>query len=291
MGKKRIHSKYQHNYPEHQSILHKPLSDSLFCAVDVETSGLSASSRVVEIGAALFDLEGNLSTFQSLVNPLERISPRAYEIHGISNEMVSDAPSAAKVIPHLLDFMDGSVLVAHNAFFDVKMLSNEMERADIPRPSHPVICTVKLAQFAFAELENFRLATLVRHLKINCQRLHRGLDDALAAMEVFQRAVTGFSPETKVRELPGFEGTFAQICSQRSKSIKAKGIPEELPDLAEMRIPIEMVYDSQTYPQPTMVTPVRVYKKAGRQYLLAYCHRDGINKTYRIDRILSFRKT
>ncbi len=285
----RINCEDKHNNAERQSLMNKSLSDSLFCAVDVETSGLSASSRIVEIGAVLFRLNGRVSTFQSLINPHQSISQSASKIHGISNEMVKNAPSASEILPLLMDFMDGSVLIAHNASFDVKMLSSEMERTNLPRPSQPVICTVKLAKSVFAGLENFRLTTLVKHLKIDCERLHRGLDDALAAMEVFLKAASNFCPKTKVKELPGFEGIFTQICSPPQEKPRIKGIPEELPYLANMKIPIEIEYGSPNCPHPIIVTPVRVYNKNDRQYLCAYSHRDGIYKTYRVDRILFFR--
>ncbi|GEM_PF-119957 len=283
-------SNFEFSPSKKEILVQKPLSEALFCAVDVETSGLSASSRVVEIGAVLFNLKGKISTFQTLVNPHERISPGVQEIHGISNEMVKNAPSAGEVLPRFLDFMTGSVMIAHNASFDVMMLSSEMERVGLTQPDHPVICTVKLAKSVFTGPENYRLSTLIKYLKIDYQRLHRGLDDAIAAMEVFRKATQRFSPRTQVRALPGFEGLFAQMGVPPWRNLEIKGTVEELDYLASMRIPIELEYASSRYPQPTIVTPVRVYTKLNKRYLLAYCHRDGIEKTYLVNKIKSLRR-
>jgi DNA polymerase-3 subunit epsilon len=127
-------------------MLSAPISDIRFCAVDVETSGLNMASRLVEIGAVKFDLSGECYEFQSLVNPCESIWPGATEIHGITDDMVRNAPRAAGVLPGLLNFMRGCVFLAHNATFDVKMIANELARLRMDAPDNPVVCTIRLAR-------------------------------------------------------------------------------------------------------------------------------------------------
>lgn len=273
-----------------QSTSETPIEEATFCAVDVETSGLRMTSRVIEIGAVRFDLSGTHSEFQTLVNPCERISWGATGIHGITDEMVSLAPRALDVLPGLLNFMRGSVFVAHNARFDVKMLGDELSRARVEPPSCPVLCTVLMARNRIAGPANYRLGTLVDHLGIDARSLHNALPDALAARDVFLEATRGLPGATTVGELPGHLGLFDGVAPSSLEDIEPCGDPDELEALARSRIAIEMEYRGGSSGGPVVVTPQYLFAGNGHRYMKAYCHRDGIQKSYRLDRISSFRR-
>lgn len=269
-------------------MLDTPIEELEFCAVDVETSGLSMSSRVVEVGAVRFGLTGGFDEFRSLVNPCERIWRAATDIHGITDDMVRAAPRAESVMPSLLEFMEGSVFLAHNALFDVRMIACELSRAGLARPESQVVCTVRLARRRLAGLGSYSLSNLVRELGIEEGPLHTALPDARAAMRVFLTSVHGLDREP-LSSLPGLMGRFDDVARPHTAGLEQGSEPLGLPALAGARLAIEMEYSGSDR-SPVVVTPSRVFSKNGREYLYAYCHRDGISKTYRVDRIVSFRR-
>lgn len=270
--------------------LEDPISSAVFCAVDVETSGLSMTSRVVEVGAVKFSLSGECYEFQNLVNPCEPISRGATDIHGITDDMVANAPRFPDVLPALLNFMRGGVFVAHNAPFDVRMIGNELARMRFVVPTHPVVCTVRLARLRIQGLPNYRLATLADHLGIDVTNLHNALPDAHAAREVFVEGVNGLPPSSTVAELPGFIGHFDHIAPPSVEDFEPTGDIEELEALARWRLSIEMDYEPSIARGPVVVTPLYLFDGGEHRYMKAYCHRDGIHKTYRLDRIIDFRR-
>lgn len=270
-------------------MLESPLTELVFCAVDVETSGLSMTSRVIEVGAVRFSLAGECLAFQSLVNPCERIWRAATDIHGITDDMVHAAPRAGSVLPDLLDFMENCVFLAHNALFDVRMIACELARAGLQQPENQVLCTVRLSRKRLAGLRSYGLGSLVDNLGIDAGPLHRALPDARAAMQVFLSSVRGLQHEP-LSSLPGLMGRFGDVARPHTAGLEPGDESLELPALANARLEIEMVYATSIERGPVHVTPTRVFSRGGHDYLYAYCHRDGIHKTYRIDRILNFRR-
>lgn len=270
-------------------MLSTPLSELDYCAVDVETSGLSMSSRLVEVGAVRFNLSGDCFEFQSLVNPCEQVWPRATGIHGITDDMVRRAPRAEDVLPGLLNFMRGCVFLAHNAAFDVRMIANELARARLEQPENHVLCTIGLARKRLGGVPDYRLSTLVDHLGIDVGSLHNALPDAHAARHVFLAGVRGVEVEP-LSSTPGLLGRFGAVSPPSIEDFDPDGDVEELPALARARLAIEMEYATSVDRGPVVVTPISVFHAGEHGYLKAYCHRDGIQKTYRIDRILTFKR-
>src|SRR4051794_29617562 len=128
--------------------LGRPLRDITFCVVDLETTGGSAAagSMITEIGAVKVRGGEVLGEFQTLVNPHATIPPFIAVLTGITNSMVSDAPSIESALPAFLEFAAGSVLVAHNAPFDVGFLRHFASAQDLTWPSFEVLDTAKLAR-------------------------------------------------------------------------------------------------------------------------------------------------
>src|SRR4029079_11046808 len=120
--------------------LGRPLRDVTFCVVDLETTGGSAEggSMITEIGAVKVRGGEVLGEFSTLVNPHTQIPPFIAVLTGITNGMVCTAPSIESVLPSFLEFATGSVLVAHNAPFDVGFLQWFAARQGIPWPTFDV---------------------------------------------------------------------------------------------------------------------------------------------------------
>jgi DNA polymerase-3 subunit epsilon len=164
------------------------LSDVTFCVVDLETTGGSAArgSKITEVGAVKVRGGEVLGEFQTLVNPDESIPAFITVLTGITEAMVIDAPRIAEVLPSFFEFAHGSVLVAHNAPFDVGFLKHSARALDIPWPKFEVLDTAVLARRVMHrdEAPNAKLATLARVFRASTTPNHRALSDARATVDV-----------------------------------------------------------------------------------------------------------
>lgn len=163
-----------------------PLSDVTFCVLDLETTGGSAGvDCITEIGAVKYRGGECLGTFQTLVNPGVPIPPYITILTGISEAMVLPAPRIEAVLPSLVDFIGDSVLVAHNARFDVGFVNAALITADREPLANRVIDTVPLARrLVRDEVPDCKLGTLASRLRLAHQPSHRALDDALATADL-----------------------------------------------------------------------------------------------------------
>jgi DNA polymerase III subunit epsilon len=168
------------------SALAASLAPAEFVAVDTETNGYGGDlCEMTEVGAVLVGGGELHETYDSLVQVERPLSRGIQRFTGITQGMVDGAPPADEVLGELADLLDGRVMVAHNARFDVGVLRQAFERAGLDWPKPPVICTVALAR-RFAPLVRKRgLASLAGSLGIEVDEVHRALPDALTCARVF----------------------------------------------------------------------------------------------------------
>src|SRR4051795_2125900 len=161
------------------ALLESPLAGAEFLAVDTETNGQPKERcELTEVGAVLVGGGELHERWSSLVGVSEPLGRGIQRFTGISQAMVDDAPPPAEVLPALADQLHGRLLVAHNARFDVGVLKQAFERAELEWPAPPVICTVALAR-RMAPLQRRRgLASLADALGIEVGQTHRALPDA-----------------------------------------------------------------------------------------------------------------
>jgi len=159
-----------------------PLHEVTFCVVDLETTGGSpAACGITEVGATKLRGGECLGTFQTLVNPGLPIPPQITVLTGITQAMVLPAPTIDEVLPALLEFIGGAVIVGHNVRFDLGFLRAALERSERPRLGNQSIDTYALARrLVRDEVPNLRLSTLASRLRLSHTPTHRALDDALA---------------------------------------------------------------------------------------------------------------
>lgn len=163
------------------------ITETDFVVVDVETTGSKAPPcRVIEIGA--FRVSGGEVTeqFHTLVDPGTPIPPFIASLTGISDAMVADAPKFPEVADDLLRFMGDSVIVAHNAEFDVAFLNHEIGLVyEDYRLGNATLCTVQLSRGLISEIENHKLNTVADYYSIDLVNHHRASDDAHATAKIF----------------------------------------------------------------------------------------------------------
>jgi len=165
------------------------LEELTFVAFDTETTSLSPDSgRIIELSGIKFRLrEDKIELFNKLINPGESIPEEITQINGITNAMVKDKPKAEEIIPEFFKFIEQpeTVLLAHNAYFDMSFMNMEVRRLRITKPSHRCLDTLILARKVYPGLEKYSLPELVACLGIKQEKFHRALADSFSVKELF----------------------------------------------------------------------------------------------------------
>ena len=159
-----------------------PLSQVTFVVLDVETTGGSpASASLTEVAAARYRGGEMIATYQTFVQPDERIPPYITALTGISDAMVVDAPRIGEMLPSFLEFLGGAVVVGHNVRFDLSFLNHALESTGRERLANSTVDTLALARRLIRDMvPNCKLGTLAATLRLPHQPSHRALTDVLA---------------------------------------------------------------------------------------------------------------
>lgn len=268
------------------------LDDIEFVAFDLETTGLSAHEcQIVEFGAVRFRLDGKiLACFEQLVDPGCPIPRAASRIHGITDSMVSGMPTVAETLPMFLEFVgNGSpVGLAHNARFDVSFLEAATERGPGQRLAGPVVDTLRLARRTVQGMYNYRLESLARALQVADAEDHRALSDARLVMGLFSRITQLHRDLTTLKQLFAFAPPLPtdQPTRRRPSHVNHRHLAQAI----EQQRTVVMVYEGGTKGlSDRRVTPQGLVTVSGRRCLVAYCHADKMEKTFRLDRIRELR--
>jgi len=210
--------------------LGRHLADVTFCVVDLETTGGSAAkgSKITEFGAVKVRGGEVLGEFQTLVNPDELIPAFITVLTGITDQMVMHAPRIAEVLPSFLEFARGTVLVAHNAPFDVGFLKHYARVLEIPWPGFETLDTAVLARRVLTreEVPNCKLSTLAVKFSASTTPNHRALSDARATVDVLHGLFERLGPlgVTTLEEVSTYTAKVKP--EQRKKRHLAEHLPE-----------------------------------------------------------------
>lgn len=165
-------------------------SEAVFTAFDTESTELSPSKgRIIEIGAIKFNKEGVISTWSSLFNPYQKLSSFIIQLTNISQQMVDSAPPINEKLDDFLSFIQGTILIAHNAQADLNFLNVECMNAGKLPAKNRFIDTLRLSQIVYPEAEFHKLEFLADYLSIDKGSSHRALDDAITCQQLFLRMI------------------------------------------------------------------------------------------------------
>ena len=160
--------------------------DTTYCVLDLETTGLSAKTeKITEIGIMKVKDGKVIEEFAEFVNPEKPIPMRVQEITNITDDMVKDAPKIEEIFPKVLEFIKGTVLVAHNATFDIGFLKNIAKNLGYEF-DFTYVDTLPLARKLYPELKKHKLGKIAEHLKIKVEVAHRALDDVDTTVKVLR---------------------------------------------------------------------------------------------------------
>lgn len=179
-----------------------PLRDAVYVVYDIETTGLSQDhDRIIEIAACKMYQGGIIDTYETFVNPKMPISEKITELTTITDAMVKDAKTIQEILPEFLEFCKGSILVAHNAKFDVGFIYANIKRLGLDYPVLPAIDTLNLFRAGYYDkVKRFNLKELSKYFKVKQEQHHRAIDDtrvtalcfSLMLNDLYQKNITNY---------------------------------------------------------------------------------------------------
>lgn len=273
-----------------QEIEDKRPFDTPIVILDTETTGLKAGlgHRVVEIGAVRWENGQVVGEFEQLLNPQRKMESQASEVTQIFDQDLAEAPVFADIQASFLAFIEGAVLVAHNAEFDAGFISTELfisgyatEPQKIPL-LNPWLCTWQLARNQFHFGSN-SLANVTRALNVPPMRAHRALNDVYMTAEVFRRMVTQLAQQNlhTVGDLIVAQG--AEIYTPPPPDVL---LLPPMDEALQNGRSLHIRYLSRDHGETERdITPRYTTRYRGEPYLVAYCHLRDAQRAFRLDRI------
>ncbi len=264
----------------------EPLQNVVFCFLDLETTGLHPQygDRICEIGLLKTKNNKIIDSYSSLINPHMPVSPGASEINGITDKMLHNAPSFETVVERVLEFIEGTVIVAHNAPFDLNFLGVHLYNLRITFPKNPVIDTLILAR-AYYQFSSNTLTNIASYFGIDVSGVHRALGDTKITKEIFHIFLDDFRQKRKINtlydllELNGGSITFPTY----GEIILPPEIEECLRAKKKLRIRYISARGNETI---RTIKPVDIVPYQDYTYLISHCLLREKRRTFRLDRIL-----
>lgn len=264
---------------------------SVDCVVlDFETTGLSRTDEVIEVGAVRMRQGCSREVFAALCRPVRPIAAGATRIHGITADLVDDAPPFRDVLPDLCDFLAGATVVGHHARFDRGFLVRACAREGRPAPGEDLWCTVRLSRRLFPELPRHDLDSLCVTHGIRRGAAHRAPDDARATADLLaillERAAESGMGMAEVAALarPPVGGPLPppRPWTEEEKATLEAAI------LTGDRVRLEYV-SRRGVRSARDVVPYAVHGPEASPRLVAYDLRAGTTRTFRLDRVVFLR--
>lgn len=257
---------------------------------DTETTGLSPLSYVVELGGVRIIGDRMVDIFSTLVRPPVHIPPGVIRIHGINDEMVRHAPPFSWVIPQFQEFISRALLVAHNAPFDLKVLSINLQREGFPLWENSVLDTCKISRRYFPELISHSLVNLIQVWRSPFNGCHRALSDARHTAFIFLGMMKkfGITPQDRLGSLLSLFGPVDSMIRYQVKweeICRASRKVEMLMEAVKRGEGLEVFDTGGVIPCFKRIYPLALYSTGDLHFVKALCERSGKVKTFRIDRI------
>lgn len=157
-----------------------------YTVLDLETTGLDPTyDEIIEIAAIKYQYGEKVSEFNTLIKPENEIDEYISQLTGITNEMVKDAPEIKKVLPDLMKFLGDSVIVAHNANFDINFLYDNYKLCFNECFKNDFIDSMRISRRLFKDIRH-RLIDLTKEFGISFEVQHRAMADCEATHKVYE---------------------------------------------------------------------------------------------------------
>ena len=178
------------------------VSNVTFVVFDTETTGFSPTTdRIVELGAVKFRNGEVVEEKSWLINPGRKIPYWATKVHGITDEEVKNEPAFADIYPEFLEFISGSVLIAHNAKFDISFVKAEATRAGRELPANKVIDSLALFRKWYPKSSSHSVAAVAKHAAVRTDTLHRAAADSMYVFLIFEKSIKERNEKYKLGDI------------------------------------------------------------------------------------------
>jgi DNA polymerase III epsilon subunit family exonuclease len=257
------------------------ISSARFAFLDLETTGLSPwfGDRVCEVGIVISEGKRIKEQYQTLVNPERPLSVGAASTNGLTDDELKSAPLFAEIGPKVLGWLSDTVVVCHNAKFDLQFLDKEFKQLGHELQIPNLIDTLMLARQHY-ELPSYGLSYIAEAFELPISVKHRALDGALAARAAFF---------AMMEQLKGYNKPLDEyIGIYNSPAWPDEGI--QLPTMlgeaiyGGKRMFIRYV-DGKENVSERWITPKQITGLADYVYLTAHCHLRDAERNFRLDRI------
>ncbi len=187
------------------------LGKATYVSFDFETTGLSARyDKIIEFGAVKYQNGIEIGHMDILINPEQKLSAKISKITRITDEMLASKPTIKTAIHDIKEFIGDSILVSHNADFDIGFLESAYKQFDLGPVTNPIIDTLSLSQQLFRDLKSYRLGSVCNYLGViyDTEAAHRADYDAdvlLQAWLAMLSQLTKENPEIEHRNLGEYE--------------------------------------------------------------------------------------
>lgn len=255
-------------------------------AFDTETSGAyPLESEIIELGAVKWFQGEIVGKFQTLLKPSKELVPDNIRIHGITNEMVADAPFMKDQVAAFREFIDGSILLAHHAPFDLGFLTIDIENAKLQFPNNIHLCTSLLSR-GLLTTTNHKLQTLVKELKLTGGDAHRAYDDAYACLQVFFKCVEKLDAPVSLERLLEVQKKSIEWVNYKISESNDKKLLR-LAEAIRGQQSLNIIYEGgQTKGKARPITPHGIVRNPDGDYINAFCGLDNQRKRFYIEKII-----
>jgi len=265
--------------------LDKNIEDFDLVFLDLETTGLDAviGDSICEIGAFKVEKRKTVDKFHSLINPKKSIPPEAYRVHGISDADLADAPYFEDIVDKLILFLEKSVICAYNVEFDMGFIDNHLKRINYSSLNLPGLDILSMAR-DILKLPKYNLETTACFFNIDCSKgLHRALDDALVAYQIFFKLLDIFKEKGIVKledfiSLYGFNNEIFKSKESQKILIFKEAIANKLSSKIQY-LSLANIIEEET------VLPLRIFEENNYFYLL-YQGKQGVSSQIKLNRVL-----
>jgi DNA polymerase III epsilon subunit family exonuclease len=273
-------------------MISKNLEEITFAFLDVETTGLDPywGDRICEI--AILKTKGAkvLDRFETLINPGRTIPRQATSVNRITDDMVKNAPFFRDIAWNILNFLKDSVIVAHNAPFDLGFLVAEFSSIKLSSPENEVIDTLGIARRYYSFPSN-SLGNIARYLGISTMGEHRAFGDIRITREVFEYFLMNLERRglriERLKDVLKLRGRPVSF-KVSNELVLPPTIEEALGSKGKLQIKYLSAYKDTTTTR--LIEPLEVNVNRGWTYVIAYCHIRKEKCTFRLDRILEAKK-
>ncbi len=262
------------------------LSDITLCAFDIETSGAHPlESEICEIAAVKWRNGQIIDRYQTLIKPTHVMSDFIISIHGITNEMVQDAPRIEDKIHEFYEFIKGSYGIGHHSPFDMGFIAIEFEKQKLIPPATPVFCSSLISRKAFPESVNHKLQTLVKFLNLESNTAHRALDDAISCLNVTLKCLEKIGWSKSVDDLQKIQGRKLEWIHFYIQEIIKDSRWSELIRAIKEKKDSRIVIKFQRNNKSETIKPLGLVRNPDGDFIFAHSYEEKRVKRYYLDKI------